>query len=86
MNVVMDPAMSSRFARSLLETFREAFGAVWVKRPVDDESDLTNVMVLNWPGAGSLPWTGSGTVYRDDKSTANLDWVTLIRSVDETRR
>jgi spermidine synthase len=84
MNVVMDPKMASSFARSLLATFGDAFGTVWVKQPTADDSTLVNVMVANWPTAGATRWNGSGAVYRDDKSNANLDWVKLIRSEDES--
>ncbi len=81
-NVVMDREMDSAFARNLLASFREAFGAAWVRdvRPGDD--DLTNIMVTSWPSAGSLAWNGNGRAYRDDRNTADRDHVELVWSSD----
>jgi hypothetical protein len=77
-NVVMDREMDSAFAKNLLATFREAFGAAWVKDVKPGDSDLTNVLVTSWPAGGSVPWNGSGNVYRDDRNTADRDHVDLI--------
>ena len=77
-NVIMDRAMDSAFARNLLATFREAFGAVWVKDAKPGDSDLTNILVTSWPALRSAPWNGTGTVYRDQKNTADRDHVALI--------
>jgi spermidine synthase len=77
-NVIMDRAMDSAFARNLLATFREAFGAVWFKDAKPGDSDLTNILVTSWPALGSAPWNGTGTVYRDQKNTADRDHVALI--------
>jgi hypothetical protein len=77
-NVIMDRAMDSAFARNLLATFREAFGVVWVKDSKPGDSDLTNILVTSWPAAGSAPWNGTGAVYRDQKNTADRDHVAMI--------
>ena len=79
-NVILDRTMESAFARNLLATFREAFGAVWVKDAKPGDSDLTNILVTSWPAAGSTPWNGTGAVYRDQKNTADRDHVALIWS------
>jgi hypothetical protein len=82
MNVILDPDLTSRFASGMLATARQAFGTVWVKPALKGDFDMTNIMVTNWPTEGSMRWTGSGPTYRDDRSTANLDWVRLIRGAD----
>jgi len=81
-NVIMDRAMESAFARNLLATFRDAFGAVWVKDAKPGDSELTNVLITSWPVAGSTPWNGTGAVYRDQKNTADRDHVALIWGSD----
>jgi spermidine synthase len=83
-NVQMDPAMDSAFAKNVLASFREAFGAVWVMdpRPKKDDSDLINILVTNWPAAGSVPWKGTGNVYRDNQNTADRDHVDLVWSAE----
>ena len=77
-NVIMDRPMSSTFARNLLATFREAFGAAWVRDAKPGDSDLTNVLITSWPAAESTPWNGSGAVYRDQKNTADRDHVAMV--------
>jgi hypothetical protein len=62
----------------LLASFREAFGAVWLKDVRPGDSDTTNFLVTSWRASGSIPWNGTGEVYRDDKSTADRDHVELI--------
>jgi spermidine synthase len=81
-NVQMDPAMDSAFAKNVLATFREAFGAVWVKdvRSKREDSDLINILVTSWPASGSIAWNGSGNVYRDDRNNADRDHVDLVWS------
>jgi spermidine synthase len=81
-NVQMDRAIDSAFAKNVLASFREAFGSVWVKdvRRERDDSDLTNILVTSWPASGSVSWNGSGEVYRDDKNTADRDHVALVWS------
>ena len=81
-NVQMDAAMDSAFAKNVLATFREAFGAVWVKdvRSKREDSDLINILVTSWPASGSIAWNGSGNVYRDDRNTADRDHVDLVWS------
>jgi len=78
-NAVMDRALQSAFARNLLASFREAFGAAWLidARPSDD-AFLTNVLVLSWPAPGSEKWDGAGRVYRDDRNNADRDRVALM--------
>jgi predicted membrane-bound spermidine synthase len=77
-NVILDPHLDSAFARNLLASIREAFGAVWVKRAKRGESDLTNILVSDWAVDGAAPWTGKGDVYRDDRNTADRDHVELM--------
>jgi spermidine synthase len=81
-NVQMDPSMDSAFAKNVLASFREAFGAVWVKdvRSKREDSDLVNILVTSWPASGSVTWNGSGNVYRDDRNTADRDHVDLVWS------
>jgi spermidine synthase len=81
-NVQMDRAMNSAFARNVLASFREAFGAVWVKdvRLKSEDTDLTNILVTSWPVDGSAAWNGSGDVYRDDRNKADRDHVDLVWS------
>ena len=81
-NVVMDRTMNSAFARNLLTSFREAFGAAWTKDVKPGGDDLTNILVTSWPTSGSRAWNGSGQVYRDDKITADQDHVELVWSSD----
>jgi len=83
-NVIMDREMSSAFAKNFLASFREAFGSVWVKQAKRGEADLTNILVSDWPVAGATEWMGAGTVYRDDRNTADRDHVALIWGDDET--
>ncbi len=78
MNVIMDRDMESDFAVNLLSSFREAFGSVWVKDVKPGEGDLTNVLVTSWAADGSDPWTGTGTAYHDDKSSADRDHVRMV--------
>ena len=59
-NVIMDPELDSTFARNLLASFREAFGAVWVKQVKQGDSDLTNILVSDWAVEGAVPWNGNG--------------------------
>ena len=77
-NVIMDREMDSRFAKNLLASFREAFGSVWVKQAKRGDSDLTNILVSDWPIAGATSWNGSGDIYRDDRNTADRDHVALM--------
>ena len=81
-NVQMDRAMESAFARNVLASFRGAFGGVWVKdvRREREDTDLTNVLVTSWPADGAVAWNGSGEVYRDDRNTADRDHVDLVWS------
>jgi hypothetical protein len=83
-NVQMDRQMDSAFAKNVLASFREAFGALWVMdaRPNREDTDLTNILVTSWPVAGSVPWKGTGEVYRDNKNTADRDHVDLVWSAE----
>jgi spermidine synthase len=80
MNVIMDRDLESAFASSLLATFQRAFGGAWVKDVKPGDSDLTNFLVTSWPVEGSAAWTGAGTLYKDDKSTADRDHVRMVWS------
>jgi len=77
-NVVMDRDLESNFARNLLATFREAFGEVWVIDARPGDSYFTNMVVTSWRAAGAVAWNGTGTVYRDDRNSADRDHVELI--------
>jgi predicted membrane-bound spermidine synthase len=81
-NVQTDAAIDSAFAKNVLASFREAFGAVWVKdvRSKREDSDLVNILVTSWPASGSVAWNGIGDVYRDDRNTADRDHVYLVWS------
>lgn len=78
-NVIMDADMDTAFAHNVLATFREAFGSAWIRdvNPGDD-AYLANMMVTNWPAPGTERWTGTGIVYRDDKSSADRDHVQMM--------
>jgi hypothetical protein len=80
LNAVMDRHMESAFARNVLATFREAFGAAWVSDVNPGDDRLTNIMVTSWPAAGTLRWNGRGTVYRDDRNAADRDHVAMVWS------
>jgi spermidine synthase len=80
-NVVMDRDMDSKFAINLLQTFREANGEVWIRDVKTTDTELTNVLVTNWPAGGSIRWNGKGHSYHDDKSTADRDHVDLFWGV-----
>jgi spermidine synthase len=78
-NAQMDRAVESAFARNLLASFREAFGAVWlVDAKPDEDSETTNMLVLSWPAQGSKPWDGVGQPYRDDRNKADRDRVAMV--------
>jgi hypothetical protein len=82
-NAGLDRELESRFARNLLATFRDAFGDVWlIDAKPDDPNHMTNILVLNWPAQGSTHWTGSGSVYRDDRNSADRDRVALMWGED----
>jgi spermidine synthase len=83
-NIQMDRPMQSAFAHNVLASFREAFGAVWVKDVKhDQDSDLTNILVTSWPVDGSVAWSGTGTAYHDDRNTADRDHLALIWNTDQ---
>jgi predicted membrane-bound spermidine synthase len=77
-NVVMDGTLASTFANNLLASFRGAFHGVWVKPLIVEDQEFINVLVSNWPVAGSHPWNGRGIVYHDDRNSADRDWVRLL--------
>jgi predicted membrane-bound spermidine synthase len=83
-NIQMDRPMQSAFAHNVLASFREAFGAVWVKDVKhDQDSDLTNILVTSWPVDGSIPWRGTGDSYYDNRNTADRDHLALIWNTDQ---
>ena len=77
-NVVMDRDLDSAFGRNALASFREAFGAAWVTDVKPGDSEMTNIMVTNWPAAGASRWDGAGEPYRDDRNTADRDHVAMV--------
>jgi hypothetical protein len=79
-NVVMDRDMESAFARNVLASFREAFGAVWVTDVKPGDAAITNIMVTSWPVSGAARWNGSGTAYRDDRNAADRDHLEMVWS------
>ena len=76
-NAILDGDLNSDFAHDLLASFSAAFHEVWVKPLIVEDQMLNNVLVSNWQEAGAQAWNGQGRVYRDDKSTADRDWVRL---------
>lgn len=80
LNAVMDRDMDSAFAQNVLATFREAFGAVWVSDVKPGLAEITNIMVTSWPVSGAARWDGRGTVYRDDRNTADRDHLAMVWS------
>ena len=78
-NAVLDRDLDSEFARNILASFRNSYGAVWLidAKPGDD-SFLTNYLVLSWPAPGSTPWNGTGKAYHDDRNNADRDRVALM--------
>ena len=83
-NMIMDRALNSAFAKNLLASFREGSGAVWVKDVKPGDSELSNFLVTSWPVEGSVAWIGTGRVYRDDKNTADRDHVDLVWGPEES--
>jgi spermidine synthase len=78
-NVQMDRVVESAFARNLLASFREAFGAVWlVDAKPEEDSETTNMLVVSWPAQGSKAWNGTGKPYRDDRNKADRDRVAMV--------
>jgi len=79
-NVILDRASESDFARNVLATFRQVFGRVWTKDVDPGDSDPTNLLITDWPIPGSAEWTGAGTVYLDDRNSADRDHTRMIWS------
>jgi spermidine synthase len=79
-NAVLDRDMESAFARNVLASFREAFGAVWVTDVKPGDSEITNIMVTSWPASGAARWNGRGTAYRDDRNAADRDHLAMVWS------
>jgi len=82
-NMIMDPTLESPFARSVLASMREAFGPLWVTNVKNSDANTTNMMVTTWASAGSIQWNGSGTLYHDDRNTADRDHVNLVWRPEE---
>jgi len=81
-NVILDRAAESVFARNVLATFHQVFGRIWTKNVDPGDSDPTNFLVTDWPIPGSAEWAGAGTVYLDDRNTADRDHTRMIWSED----
>jgi spermidine synthase len=79
-NVVMDGEMESTFARNLLASFQQVYGAAWSKPVKSGDTELTNIMVTDWPAEGATRWSGLGAPYRDDRNSADRDHVKLVWS------
>ena len=79
-NVILDRDAESGFAKNVLATFRSAFSRAWIKDVRPGDSDITNYLITDWPIPGSHEWTGAGTVYLDDRSTADRDHTRMIWS------
>ena len=78
-NAGLDRELDSAFSHNLLATFRDAFGDVWlIDAKPHDPDQITNMLVLSWPAQGARHWIGSGSVYRDDRNTADRDRVALM--------
>jgi len=78
LNAVLDPELKSALAHNLLATFREAFGAVWVRQAYQEKTDLINILVTNWPIQEGERWDGQGRIYHDDRETVDRDRVALL--------
>jgi spermidine synthase len=81
-NVIMDRSLESTFAQNLLATVREAFGGVWVTEVTPGLSYTSNLQVTTWPRPSSTEWNGTGRVYRDDKNSADRDYIALVWASD----
>ncbi len=81
-NVILDRTAESDFARNVLATFRQAFGRIWIKDVDPGDSDPTNFLITDWPIAGSAEWAGAGSVYLDDRNSADRDHTRMIWSED----
>jgi hypothetical protein len=77
-NMVLDREMDSAFARNTLESFREAFGGVWVKQVKSGDDDLTNMLVTDFPFDGAARWSGAGEAYHDDRNNADRDHIAMV--------
>jgi spermidine synthase len=78
-NAVMDRDLESAFARNLLASYREAYGAVWlIDAKPEDDSFLTNFLVLSWSATSAEEWRGTGSAYHDDRNNADRDRVALM--------
>ena len=77
-NAILDRDLTSDFARNLLASFRAAYGHVYVKQAKPGDDRITNILVADWPVQGTTEWRGEGTLYTDDRDTADHDRVALI--------
>ena len=77
-NIVLDREMESAFARNTLQSFREAFGGVWVKQVKSGDDDLTNILVTDFPFDGAARWSGAGAAYHDDRNNADRDHIAMV--------
>lgn len=78
-NAILDRALASDFSRNLLATFRDGFGGVWTRDANPSGGRLTNVLVASWPAPGFKIWTGAGTVWTDDRNSADNDRTAMWR-------
>ena len=76
-NLITDRDLDTKFSRNFLATFRQAFGAVWVKDVAPGDSYSTNFLISSWPIEGSKSWNETGISYCDDKSRAAWEFVEM---------
>jgi spermidine synthase len=81
-NIILDRNLESRFAHSVLASFRQAFGHVWLKDVKPGDGDTTNFLVSDRATAGAVEWKGSGEIYSDNRNTADRDHVDLMWGSD----
>lgn len=77
-NIIIDPEVESAYARNTLATFRAVTGRVWIRNVKPADTDTTNFLATNWELAGSVEWKGAGSIYTDNRNTADRDHVELM--------
>jgi predicted membrane-bound spermidine synthase len=81
-NVILDHDLETRFANNLLSTYARAFGGVWVKDTHPGGTTFSNYLVSSRPVEGAARWTGSGTIYSDDRNAGSRDFVSMLWNVE----
>lgn len=84
-NVIMDRDVDSAFSHNVLNTFRHVYGHVYLNDVSPGDSDFTNYLVSNWqPDPKGWPeWTETGSLYTDDRNTADRDHTRMMWNDDD---